>query len=134
MTFDLVLFGGTGDLAWRKLMPALFQAFRHGKPARGRPHHRRGARRPAATTQYRELIQARFDEVERRQAAQRRGVRALRRAAALPAHGPVASRDDYARPGRHGCDARNADTVVMYLATAPAPVHRRSASSSPPPA
>ena len=30
MSFDLVLFGGTGDLAWRKLMPALFQAFRHG--------------------------------------------------------------------------------------------------------
>jgi len=37
MSFDLVLFGGTGDLAWRKLMPALFQAFRHGKlPAGGR--------------------------------------------------------------------------------------------------
>ena len=30
MSFDLVLFGGTGDLSWRKLMPALFQAFRHG--------------------------------------------------------------------------------------------------------
>ena len=26
MSFDLVLFGGTGDLTWRKLMPALFQA------------------------------------------------------------------------------------------------------------
>ena len=37
MSFDLVLFGGTGDLAWRKLMPALFQAFRHGKlPPGGR--------------------------------------------------------------------------------------------------
>ncbi|MFN5156443.1 MAG: hypothetical protein ACK5WT_08145, partial [Betaproteobacteria bacterium] len=23
MSFDLVLFGGTGDLTWRKLMPAL---------------------------------------------------------------------------------------------------------------
>ena len=31
MSFDLVFFGGTGDLTWRKLMPALFQAFRHGK-------------------------------------------------------------------------------------------------------
>ena len=30
MAFDLVFFGGTGDLVWRKLMPALFQAFRHG--------------------------------------------------------------------------------------------------------
>ena len=46
MSFDLVLFGGTGDLTWRKLMPALFQAFRHGKLPAGRPHHRRGARRP----------------------------------------------------------------------------------------
>ena len=37
MSFDLVLFGGTGDLAWRKLMPALFQAFRHGSlPKEGR--------------------------------------------------------------------------------------------------
>ena len=37
MSFDLVLFGGTGDLTWRKLMPALFQAFRHGKlPPNGR--------------------------------------------------------------------------------------------------
>ena len=25
MSFDLVFFGGTGDLTWRKLMPALFQ-------------------------------------------------------------------------------------------------------------
>ena len=37
MSFDLVLFGGTGDLAWRKLMPALFLAFRHGTlPTGGR--------------------------------------------------------------------------------------------------
>ena len=37
MSFDLVFFGGTGDLTWRKLMPALFQAWRHGKlPAQGR--------------------------------------------------------------------------------------------------
>jgi len=30
MGFDIVFFGGTGDLTWRKLMPALFQAYRHG--------------------------------------------------------------------------------------------------------
>jgi glucose-6-phosphate 1-dehydrogenase len=35
MSFDLVFFGGTGDLTWRKLMPALFQAFRHGKLPEG---------------------------------------------------------------------------------------------------
>ena len=31
----IVLFGSTGDLAHRKLMPALFQAFRHGKLPEG---------------------------------------------------------------------------------------------------
>ena len=35
MSFDLVIFGGTGDLAWRKLLPALFQAFRHGSLPEG---------------------------------------------------------------------------------------------------
>ena len=29
MSFQLVLFGGTGDLAWRKILPSLFQAYRH---------------------------------------------------------------------------------------------------------
>jgi glucose-6-phosphate 1-dehydrogenase len=28
---DLVIFGGTGDLAWRKLVPALFMADQHGR-------------------------------------------------------------------------------------------------------
>jgi glucose-6-phosphate 1-dehydrogenase len=32
MSFDLIFLGGTGDLVWRKLMPALFQAFRHRMP------------------------------------------------------------------------------------------------------
>ena len=37
MSFDLVFFGGTGDLTWRKLMPALLQAMRHDKlPGGGR--------------------------------------------------------------------------------------------------
>ena len=35
--FDLVLFGGTGDLAMRKLLPALFRRFLAGQfPARAR--------------------------------------------------------------------------------------------------
>ncbi|MCC7198823.1 MAG: glucose-6-phosphate dehydrogenase [Gammaproteobacteria bacterium] len=33
--FDLVLFGGTGDLAMRKLLPALFNRHRHGEMAAG---------------------------------------------------------------------------------------------------
>jgi len=37
MAFDIILFGGKGDLSWRKLMPALFQAHRHGAlPSDGR--------------------------------------------------------------------------------------------------
>ncbi|MEZ5650080.1 MAG: glucose-6-phosphate dehydrogenase [Burkholderiaceae bacterium] len=28
--YDLIFFGGTGDLTWRKLMPGLYQAYRHG--------------------------------------------------------------------------------------------------------
>jgi len=35
MSFDLLLFGGTADLTRRKLMPAWFQAFRHGKLPQG---------------------------------------------------------------------------------------------------
>src|SRR5438105_11820733 len=63
MSFDLVLFGGTGDLAWRKLMPALFQAFRHGTlPADGRIIG--VARDNLSDVQYRELIRSRFDEVD----------------------------------------------------------------------
>ena len=57
MSFDLVLFGGTGDLAWRKLMPALFQAFRHGTlPEGGRIIG--VARDDLTDAQYRALIRS----------------------------------------------------------------------------
>ncbi|MFZ9538030.1 MAG: glucose-6-phosphate dehydrogenase, partial [Burkholderiaceae bacterium] len=37
MTYKVIFFGGTGDLAWRKLMPAMYEAFRHGAlPGEGR--------------------------------------------------------------------------------------------------
>src|SRR3954468_13933095 len=63
MSFDLVLFGGTGDLAWRKLMPALFQAFRHGTlPEGGRIIGI--ARDDLSDAQFRSLIHGRFDEVD----------------------------------------------------------------------
>src|SRR5436309_15191025 len=63
MSFDLVLFGGTGDLAWRKLMPALFQAFRHGTlPKDGRIIG--VARDNLFDSQYRELIRSRFNDVD----------------------------------------------------------------------
>ena len=63
MTFDLVVVGGTGDLTWRKLMPALFQAFRHGKlPEGGRILA--VARQAMSDDDYRAWLKERFQEVE----------------------------------------------------------------------
>jgi glucose-6-phosphate 1-dehydrogenase len=63
MSFDLILFGGTGDLTWRKLMPALFQAWRHGKlPSGGRILA--VARDERSDDAYRSFIREKFAEVE----------------------------------------------------------------------
>ena len=63
MSFDLVVFGGTGDLTWRKLMPALFQAFRHGKlPEGGRILA--VSRQAMSDDDYRAWLKERFQEVE----------------------------------------------------------------------
>ena len=116
MSFDLVLFGGTGDLAWRKLMPALFQAFRHGSlPAGGRIIG--VARDDLSDEAYRSFIQARFDEVE---LAKRPSQEEFARFAALLhfIRLDVTKPADYARLAAM-LKARNADTVVMYVATAP---------------
>ncbi len=117
MSFDLVLFGGTGDLAWRKLMPALFQAFRHGTlPEGGRII---GVGRDKLThDQYRAMIQARFDKVE---LAKRPSADEFARFAALLEFVPM----DLSKPQDYVALAarlheRNANTVVMYVATAPA--------------
>ena len=62
MSFDLVFFGGTGDLTWRKLMPALFQAWRHGKlPDGGRI--RSVARDERRHAEYRACIHSRTIQV-----------------------------------------------------------------------
>ncbi|NKE67801.1 glucose-6-phosphate dehydrogenase [Ramlibacter sp. RBP-2] len=116
MSFDLVLFGGTGDLAWRKLMPALFQAFRHGSL----PEHGRiigVARDDLGDAAYRELIRSRFNEVD---LAKRPTPAEFDRFAALLHF----VRMDLSRPQDFQRLAatlreRHADTVVMYLATAP---------------
>ena len=63
MAFDLVVVGGTGDLTWRKLMPALFQAFRHGKlPEGGRILA--VSRQAMSDDEYRAWLKERFQEVE----------------------------------------------------------------------
>ena len=116
MSFDLVLFGGTGDLVWRKLMPALFQAFRHGTlPEGGRII---GVGRDGQShAQYRALIQSRFDKVE---LAKRPSQEEFERFAALLEY----VRMDLSKPADYASlatslQARKADTVVMYVATAP---------------
>ncbi len=117
MSFDLVLFGGTGDLAWRKLMPALFQAFRHGTlPASGRIIG--VGRENMSAGQYRERIRARFDAVE---LAKRPSSEEFTRFAALLDFLPMdlSKTGDYAKLSAL-LTTRNADTVVMYVATAPA--------------
>ncbi len=116
MSFDLVLFGGTGDLAWRKLMPALFQAFRHGTlPAGGRIIG--VGRDDLNDDQYRTLIQSRFDKVD---LAKRPNAEEFSRFAALLDYVrmDLSRPEDYAQLA-HSLQARNAETVVMYLATAP---------------
>jgi len=117
MSFDLVLFGGTGDLAWRKLMPALFQAYRHGTlPEGGRII---GVGRDALShDQYRSLIQSRFDKVD---LAKRPSAEEFARFAALLEYVrmDLSKPDDYATLAA-SLNERNADTIVMYVATAPA--------------
>jgi glucose-6-phosphate 1-dehydrogenase len=116
MSFDLVLFGGTGDLAWRKLLPALFQAFRHGSlPPGGRIIG--VARDELSDEQYRALIRSRFEQVE---LAKRPSPEEFSRFAALLHF----LRMDLSRPQDYQRLAatlreRRAETVMMYVATAP---------------
>jgi glucose-6-phosphate 1-dehydrogenase len=116
MSFDLVFFGGTGDLTWRKLMPALFQAFRHGKlPAGGRILA--VARDERSDDAYRAFIKERFSEVE---SSKRPTDDEFARFAELLHY----RRMDLSKPEDYAglkawLDARGADTAVLYLATSP---------------
>ncbi len=116
MSFDLVFFGGTGDLTWRKLMPALFQAFRHGKlPAGGRILA--VARDEQSDDDYRRWLKERFAEVED---AKRPTDEEFDRFAELLHYKrmDLSQPDDYAGLARW-IEAREADTAVLYLATSP---------------
>ena len=116
MAFDLVFFGGTGDLVWRKLMPALFQAFRHDSlPEGGRII---GVGRDDLTDdQYRQQIQSRFEQVE---GDKRPKPEEFARFASLLCYVRV----DLSEPAAYAALAqrlaeRETDSVVMYLSTAP---------------
>lgn len=119
MSFDLVFFGGTGDLTWRKLMPALFQAFRHGKlPAGGRILA--VARDEQSDAQYRDWLRERFKEVD---GDKRPSDEEFDRFAAQVFY----RRMDLSQAEHYGklkdwLSTRSdgpADTVVFYLATSP---------------
>ncbi len=116
MSFDLVFFGGTGDLTWRKLMPALFQAFRHGKlPAGGRILS--VAREELSDEQYRAWLKERFQDVE---GAKRPNDEEFARFAELLHY----RRMDLSQPAdylrlKSWLQGRNAHTAVLYLATSP---------------
>ena len=116
MSFDLVLFGGTGDLAWRKLMPALFQAFRHGTlPVDGRIIG--VGRDNLSNEQYRAQICARFDQVElAKRPSEEEFCQFATRLEFVQMD--LSHPADYARLVAKLAE-RAADTVVMYVATAP---------------
>ncbi len=116
MSFDLVLFGGTGDLCWRKLMPALFQAFKHGTLPSGARIIGIG-RDDLSDEQYRALIASRFAKVE---LEKRPSTEEFDRFAALLEFVSM----DLSKPEHYSylkdkLAQRQADSVVMYLATAP---------------
>src|SRR3954471_22545775 len=116
MSFDLVLFGGTGDLAWRKLLPALFQAFRHGTlPREGRIIAI--ARDDLSNEQYRQLIRQRFEGVD---LAKRPSPEEFARFAELLQYQrlDLSRPDDYARL-KDRLPAHSGDNGLVYLATAP---------------
>jgi glucose-6-phosphate 1-dehydrogenase len=116
MSFDLVLFGGTGDLSWRKLMPALFQAFKHGTlPTGGRII---GVGRDDLSDQrYRSMIQTRFDQVDL--AKQPSPEEFARFSSLLEFVSMDLSKPEHYTRLQGKLAQRQADTVVMYLATAP---------------
>ena len=116
MSFDIVFFGGTGDLTWRKLMPALFQAFRHGKlPPGGRILS--VARDEQSDDKYRAWLKDRFQDVVD---AKRPSDEEFERFAQLVHYRrmDLTQPHDYQRLAQWLND-RKADTVVLYLATSP---------------
>ncbi len=116
MSFDFVLFGGTGDLTWRKIMPALFQAHRHGHlAADGRILC--VARDERSDAEYRAWLKDRLQAAD------------IAKRPSDEEYADFARRVHYRRMDlsraedyealRLWLDTRPADTVLMYLATSP---------------
>jgi glucose-6-phosphate 1-dehydrogenase len=116
MSFDLVFFGGTGDLTWRKLMPSLFQAFRHGKlPQGGRILA--VARDDQSDDKYRAWLRERFSQID---SPKRPSDEEFDRFASLLHYRrmDLSQPEDYQRL-RDWLAERSAQTVVFFLATSP---------------
>jgi glucose-6-phosphate 1-dehydrogenase len=116
MSFDLVFFGGTGDLTWRKLMPALFQAFRHGKlPEGGRILA--VARDEQSDEQYRAWLKGRTQDVD---SPKRPTDDEFDTFAQLLHYRRLdLSQPEHYQRLKEWLAERQADTVVLYLATSP---------------
>jgi glucose-6-phosphate 1-dehydrogenase len=116
MAFDLVFFGGTGDLTWRKLMPSLFQAWRHGTlPEGGRILA--VARDDKDDAGYRAWLKDRLQEADSAKrpsdeefAQFSQAIHYLRM--------DLSQAGDYLKL-QQWLGQRQADTIVMYLATSP---------------
>jgi glucose-6-phosphate 1-dehydrogenase len=113
--FDIIFLGGTGDLTWRKLIPALYQAFRHGALDDGRILG--CARDPLDSDAYRNLLWQRFETLSWEEPLDEAAFRTFARAIEyLPL--------DLRQPASYANLAawvrqRNSEAVVIYLATAP---------------
>jgi glucose-6-phosphate 1-dehydrogenase len=116
MSFDLVLFGGTGDLTWRKLMPALFQAFRHGKlPSQNGGGGRilAVARDERSDDEYRAFIKERFSDVD---PGKRPNDEEFARFAQMLHYRRMdLSQPEHYQGLKRWVDERGADTVVLFL-------------------
>ncbi|MDB5820024.1 MAG: glucose-6-phosphate dehydrogenase [Rhizobacter sp.] len=116
MSFDLVFFGGTGDLTWRKLMPALFQAYRHGKlPEGGRILA--VARDEQSDEQYRAWLKGRTQDVDSPKRPTDDEFDAF--AQLLHYRRLDLSQPEHYQRLKEWLAERQADTVVLYLATSP---------------
>lgn len=116
MRFSIVFMGGTGDLAWRKLMPAMFEAFRHGAfPQMGRVLA--SAREVMDTPAYHEWLWKKFETLSWSEPLSRSEFEGF---CAHVEYRPM----DLSSPKtyedlRQWVDAKQCESVVFYLATAP---------------